>query len=111
LSIYDISSGGRKRRGRLLLSPCSNFATSFINKQNTMAMDIDDIIADLDHDFRNRDEEDLQVITRLWVAERGAPELMPWPESLVKRITNRISQQVSVPEQCTQAIGSNIRSR
>jgi GINS complex subunit 4 len=57
-------------------------------------MDIDDIIAELDHDLGNRDEEDLRELTRLWIAERGAPELMTWPELLVKRITDRIARQV-----------------
>jgi GINS complex subunit 4 len=59
-----------------------------------MAMDIDDIIAELDRDVGNREEDDLRELTRLWVAERGAPELMPWPESLIKRVTDRIARQV-----------------
>jgi hypothetical protein len=59
-----------------------------------MDMDIDDILADFDRDNTNNDAEDLRSLTRLWVAERVSPELMPWPEDLIKRVIDRTSKQV-----------------
>jgi GINS complex subunit 4 len=57
-------------------------------------MDIDDILADLDHDAAPQDYQDLQALTRAWVTERVAPELLPWPEDLVGRVMGRIGKQV-----------------
>ena len=57
-------------------------------------MDIDDILADLSNDSLPQETRDLQDLTRAWVAERAAPELLPWPESLMERMMDRIRQQV-----------------
>jgi GINS complex subunit 4 len=41
-------------------------------------MDIDDILREVDplSDGISRETRDLQALTRLWVAERSAPELL-----------------------------------
>jgi hypothetical protein len=57
-------------------------------------MDIDDILADLDHEHIPQESQDLQSLTRSWVAERVAPELLPWPEELMDRVLARIAKQV-----------------
>jgi GINS complex subunit 4 len=57
-------------------------------------MDIDDILADLDHEHVSQESQDLQSLTRSWVAERVAPELLPWPEELIDRVLARITKQV-----------------
>lgn len=57
-------------------------------------MDIDDILADLDHEHILQESQDLQALTRSWVAERVAPELLPWPEELMDRVLARIAKQV-----------------
>jgi hypothetical protein len=57
-------------------------------------MDIDDILADLDHEHIPQESQDLQSLTRSWVAERVAPELLPWPEELMDRMLARIAKQV-----------------
>ena len=53
----------------------------------TVLMDIDDILAaaDRDHDpfaaglgSRETGEADLQALTRAWINERGAPEILPY---------------------------------
>lgn len=77
-----------------------------------MDMDIDDILASVDREGerqartkagrRGRDAGfgddassiDHQELTRLWVAERGAPELLPWPTGLMERMMDRIRRQV-----------------
>lgn len=43
-------------------------------------MDIDDILreADPDHDATPLGNRDLQALTRAWVAERSAPELLEY---------------------------------
>jgi GINS complex subunit 4 len=57
-------------------------------------MDIDDILADIDHNAAPQETQDLQTLTRAWVAERVAPELLPYPEELMERILERIARQV-----------------
>lgn len=57
-------------------------------------MDIDDILAEIDSDSIPQETRDLQELTRAWVAERVAPELLPWPEALMTRMTDRIRRQV-----------------
>jgi len=57
-------------------------------------MDIDDILADLDHEHVPQESQDLQSLTRSWVAEPVAPELLPWPEELMDRVLARIAKQV-----------------
>ena len=57
-------------------------------------MDIDDILAEVDSHGVSQETRDLQQLTRAWVTERSAPELLPWPKALMKRIMDRIRQQV-----------------
>ena len=37
---------------------------------------------------------DLQALTRAWVNERTAPELLPYPADLVDRTMERVAKQV-----------------
>jgi GINS complex subunit 4 len=39
---------------------------------------------------------DLQALTRAWVNERTAPELLPYPAELVDRTMARVARQVCV---------------
>ncbi|KAH7400378.1 hypothetical protein BKA64DRAFT_480945 [Cadophora sp. MPI-SDFR-AT-0126] len=82
-------------------------------------MDISDILQDLNARHLERDpfsengdefeaggrasgQADLQALTRAWVNERGATELLPWPkDGLIERATNRIKQQIELVEQMT----------
>ena len=57
-------------------------------------MDIDDILAGVAGDAVPQETRDLQELTRAWVNERSAPEILPWPESLMERMMERIRQQV-----------------
>lgn len=58
-------------------------------------MEIDDILDTLnDHNGIPQETKDLQELTRLWVIERGAPEILRWPEALMDRVLNRIRKQV-----------------
>lgn len=61
------------------------------------AMDIDDILASVDRSDVSSPEStalDHQLLTRFWVAERTAPELLPWPARLMDRMMERVRQQV-----------------
>ena len=58
-------------------------------------MDIDDILAEIDEDALPQEVRDLHELTRTWVTERSAPEILPWPALLMDRIMDRIRQQVS----------------
>ncbi len=61
-------------------------------------MDIDDILASVDRDFAaspHTASRDLQELTRFWVAERSAPEVLPWPAELMSRTMDRVGKQVS----------------
>lgn len=58
-------------------------------------MDIDDILANLGPSpLIPLETKDLQALTRAWVTERCAPEILPWPESLMERVLDRINAQV-----------------
>jgi hypothetical protein len=63
--------------------------------------DIDDILASVDRDTLSVPQAaalDHQILTRFWVAERGAPELLPWPEKLMERVMGRVGKQVCLFE-------------
>ena len=60
-------------------------------------MDIDDLLAEVSIDSTPRETRDLQELTRCWVAERVAPEILPWPSELMDRVLDRIRRQVNQP--------------
>ncbi|KAK3695007.1 hypothetical protein B0T22DRAFT_497186 [Podospora appendiculata] len=67
-------------------------------------MDIDDILREVDPTFHSvpREKRDLQDLTRAWVAERSAPELLPWPAGgLFERINDNIKRQIEKVEEMT----------
>ncbi|KAK0731734.1 hypothetical protein B0H67DRAFT_474469 [Lasiosphaeris hirsuta] len=67
-------------------------------------MDIDDILRDVDPVIHTipREKRDLQDLTRAWVAERSAPELLHWPsDGLFERINNSIRRQIEKVEEMT----------
>ena len=39
-------------------------------------------------------QDDLQFLTRVWIAERAAPELLPYPAELMERVMDRLRKQV-----------------
>ncbi|KAL6869780.1 GINS complex subunit [Amphichorda felina] len=67
-------------------------------------MDIDDILREVDPAPGGvpRETTDLQSLTRLWVAERSAPELLDWPSGgLFERVNDRIKAQIEKVEDMT----------
>lgn len=59
-------------------------------------MDIDDILAEASGDGQAvaQKTRDLQELASAWVTERSAPEILPWPASLMDRVLARITHQV-----------------
>ena len=57
-------------------------------------MDIDDLLAEVEVDSIPQETRDLQELTRCWVAERVAPEILPWPSELMDRVLERVRRQV-----------------
>lgn len=66
-------------------------------------MDIDDILAEVDSHAVPSETQDLQELTRAWVTERSAPEILPWPDTLMERTLERIRRQVDLPSPSLQA--------
>ncbi|KAF2031111.1 GINS complex, Sld5 component [Setomelanomma holmii] len=64
-------------------------------------MDIDDLLAEVVVDATPRETRDLHELTRSWVAERVAPELLPWPADLMDRVLERIRKQIELVEDQT----------
>ncbi|RYP64273.1 hypothetical protein DL771_008832 [Monosporascus sp. 5C6A] len=67
-------------------------------------MDIDDILREVDPAFDGIPQEtrDIQALTRAWVAERSAPELLNWPsDGFFERINERIKLQIEKVEEMT----------
>ena len=60
------------------------------------SMNIDDILAGTDSYAIPRETLDLQELTRVWVTERSAPEILPWPDTLMERVLDRVRKQVSM---------------
>ncbi|CAG7564625.1 uncharacterized protein FIESC28_03308 [Fusarium coffeatum] len=67
-------------------------------------MDIEEILRQVDptsHGVPN-ETRDLQALTRLWIAERSAPELLEWPtDGLFDRVNARIKSQIEKVEDMT----------
>lgn len=59
-------------------------------------MNIDDILAEAGADATIQQSHDLQDLSRAWVTERSAPEILPWPDPLMERILERIHKQVEL---------------
>lgn len=53
-------------------------------------MDIDDILAEIDSQSLPQETRDLKELTRVWVNERCALEIFPWPEALMERIFKKV---------------------
>lgn len=73
-------------------------------KKERKKMEIDDILATITHhgpsdplSDSSSSQSDYALLTKFWVAERSAPDLLPWPTSLMDRINSRISSQVGTP--------------
>ncbi|KAM0332497.1 hypothetical protein ACHAQA_002779 [Verticillium albo-atrum] len=67
-------------------------------------MDIDDILQQVDPTTASIPPEtrDLQALTRAWIAERSAPELLEWPpDNLFERVNARITRQIETIEEMT----------
>ena len=64
-------------------------------------MDIDDLLAEVAVTSVPQETRDLQELTRCWVAERTAPEILPWPSELMDRALERIRKQVRWPKVST----------
>ena len=65
-------------------------------------MDIEQIIASATADSATPlGNLDLQELTRAWVNERGAPELLPYPSKVMGRVLKRLRQQIETVEEET----------
>jgi GINS complex subunit 4 len=74
------------------------------------SMDIDDILADLDRTeptFNTSAALEHQQLTRFWISERAAPEVLKWPTDLMDRVMARIRQQIETIEDLTAGMGMN----
>lgn len=57
-------------------------------------MEIDDTLARINDNSLPQGMRDLQELTRAWVTERSAPEILPWPVALMDRVLEGIRRQV-----------------
>ncbi|KAF7504393.1 hypothetical protein GJ744_002259 [Endocarpon pusillum] len=71
-------------------------------------MDIDDILADLDRTEPTAKAStalDHQQLTRFWISERAAPDVLRWPTDLMDRVIGRVRQQIELIEDLTAGAG------
>jgi GINS complex subunit 4 len=62
-------------------------------------MDIDDILHEFDAGSAAADSSaDIANLTTAWIAERSAPEILPFQKALLERLTDRIRQQIELVE-------------
>lgn len=64
-------------------------------------MDIDDILAEVSGAAVPQEQADLEALTRAWVSERVAPEILPYPSALMTRVTARMRAQIDLVEEQT----------
>lgn len=81
-------------RRTLPLSPLPQFSVRASYSITHGTMNIDDLLAEVSVDSTPEETRDLQELTRCWVAERIAPEILPWPSDLMERVLDRIRRQV-----------------
>lgn len=48
---------------------------------------------------------DHQLLTRSWISERCAPDLLPYPTELMQRVMSRVQQQISTIEDLASGMG------
>jgi GINS complex subunit 4 len=71
-------------------------------------MDIDDILADLDRTESSSTTSialDHQQLTRFWISERAAPDVLKWRPDLMDRVMARVRQQIEKIEDLTAGVG------
>ncbi|KAA8914262.1 hypothetical protein FN846DRAFT_896987 [Sphaerosporella brunnea] len=62
-------------------------------------MDIDDILQEFDSGSQQASSAgDLSALTTAWIAERSAPEILPFEHAILERLTERIRQQIELVE-------------
>lgn len=59
-------------------------------------MDIDDLLQELDDNQVPSGTRDIADLTQSWIAERSAPEILPFQTALLERLMERIRQQVLI---------------
>ena len=60
-----------------------------------MNLDISDILHSVSAPAPSLHSDDLQALTRAWVNERVAPEVLPWPGELMERVVRGVAGLVS----------------
>jgi len=61
-------------------------------------MDIDDILREFDVNSTADASQDVKDLTRSWIAERAAPEILPYQSALLERLMERIRHQIEFVE-------------
>ncbi|KIW99102.1 uncharacterized protein Z519_00765 [Cladophialophora bantiana CBS 173.52] len=88
-----------------------------------MDIDISDILADVSrsqsyststsHQYSSSDTDafsDHQLLTRAWISERCAPDLLPYPTELMTRVMARVQAQISRIENLAGGMGDGASS-
>jgi hypothetical protein len=57
-------------------------------------MDIDDLLQEFDDKSVPAGTRDINDLTQAWIAERTAPEILPYQNDLLERLMERIRAQV-----------------
>ncbi|KAF8426042.1 hypothetical protein EV426DRAFT_594849 [Tirmania nivea] len=73
--------------------------------------DINDILAEFDKRSVPSSTQDLNDLTKQWIAERGAPEILPYQGPLLERILERIREQIEIVERETGDLEPNANFR
>ena len=63
--------------------------------------DISDILASVSHPPSDPSTTELQSLTRAYIAERCAPDLLPYPTALLSRTLSRLRRQIAAVEDAT----------
>lgn len=60
-------------------------------------MEMDDILAEFDArgEIPHSSTSDIETLTKFWIAERTAPEILPYQNDILERVMERVRAQVS----------------
>lgn len=86
--INSFSNGRVTARLPRALSASSRLPT------RTTTMDIDDLLQEFDDNSVPAGTRDINDLTQAWIAERTAPEILPFQNDLLERLMDRVRQQV-----------------
>lgn len=99
-------SAGHNKPRLIAVFPSLATMNDLTTSTTARTIPIDDILDEFDDRLRppsgtqSTPAQDLQDLTKQWIAERGAPEILPYQGALLDRVMERVREQVRLFLSC-----------